>query len=374
MLKPKITMDEFRKILIVEDEMISAYNLAENLEELGYLVSDIIMRGEDVISQVRSNPPDLIFMDIQLDGKMNGIEVTAAIQEYDIPVIYLSGLRDNDTVEAAINTRPYGYLTKPVKFEDIKTTLALALSKHEQDTRVKDIIVEEAKIKQLKSRLLAITAHDLRNPLSIIRISVDILQQYDRELSAAKKSKHFGCMKTAIKNMVRQIDGLLILQQSSEGKLPLRPQPIDAIAFCQDLLEDFQIMTQDKYELQFSSQGDYPEINLDKDLLGQILGNLLSNAIKYSPKGGKIKLTFSYLSKQAIFCIEDQGIGMPAEFLDKLFQPFERGENVGTIQGTGIGLYIVQQAVECHQGDIGVESQVGIGTTFTVTLPTEFVR
>ena len=128
MLKQEITMDELRKILIVEDEMISAYNLAENLEELGYLVSDIVMRGEDVISQVKSNPPDLILMDIQLDGKMNGIEVTAAIQEYDIPVIYLSGLRDNDTVEAAINTRPYGYLTKPVKFEDIKTTLALALS------------------------------------------------------------------------------------------------------------------------------------------------------------------------------------------------------------------------------------------------------
>jgi len=164
------------------------------------------------------------------------------------------------------------------------------------------------------------------------------------------------------------------LPQSSEGKLPLRPQPIDAIAFCQDLLEDFQIMTQDKYELQFSSKGDYQEINLDKDLLGQILCNLLANAIKYSPKGGKITLTLSYLSKQAIFCIEDQGIGMPAEFLDKLFQPFERAENVGTIQGTGIGLYIVKQAVECHQGDIGVESQVGIGTIFTVNLPTEFVR
>ena len=300
---------------------------------------------------------------------MNGIKVAAAIEDYDIPVIYLTAFTDDDILTAAIQTNPYGYLTKPPKLNDIKTALLLALNKHQQDTRLQEIILQEQKLQQLKSRFLAMAAHDLRTPLSIMAVCIDMLQEYDQNLSSAKKSKHFGRMRTAIKNMVQQIEKLLVLEPAESGKLPFESVPIDEIVFCENLVEDIQTMTDNKCKIYLSSEGESRPMNLDQDLLGHILYNLLSNAVKYSNVGGKISLSLSYSPESLTFRIQDQGIGIPPEFLDKMFEPFERAENVRRIKGTGIGLYIVKQAVDRHQGQLHVESKVGVGTTFTITLP-----
>ena len=108
---------------------------------------------------------------------------------------------------------------------------------------------------------------------------------------------------------------------------------------------------------------------LDEKLLRQILENLLSNALKYSPSNTSVEFTLNYHQNQAIFQIRDQGIGIPNQDKGLLFETFHRATNVGTIAGTGLGLAIVKKCVELHKGQIAVESEVGVGTTFTVTLP-----
>ncbi|HBB35336.1 MAG TPA: hybrid sensor histidine kinase/response regulator [Cyanobacteria bacterium UBA8803] len=361
-------MTQLKKILIVEDELIPAYDLSDNLENLGYSVTGIVDTGEAALAQVSKSPPDLILMDIKLRGQINGIEAAAKIRDYDIPVIYLTAFSDNVTLKQATLTTPYGYLTKPAKLEDIRTTIAIALSKHEEDAKFKAILNEEKKLNELKSHFLATVAHDLRTPLTSILISLDLLQRYDEKLTEAKKSKHFELIQTTIRSMAEQLEELLWVNQVELGKLSCHLETLDAIAFCQELLESFQTTADRNCELCFNSQGDCTKINLDKALLRHILNNLLSNAIKYSPDGGTISLNLICEPHQVTFRTQDQGIGMPPEYLAKLFQPFERATNVGNIKGTGIGLYIVKQAVEQLKGNISVESQVGVGTTFTVTL------
>jgi signal transduction histidine kinase len=108
---------------------------------------------------------------------------------------------------------------------------------------------------------------------------------------------------------------------------------------------------------------------MDEKLLGHILTNLLSNAIKYSPEGGTVHFDLVCTAREAIFRITDAGIGIPEEYQTQLFESFQRASNVGTIQGTGLGLAIVKKAVDLHRGTIAVESEVGVGTTFTVRLP-----
>lgn len=108
---------------------------------------------------------------------------------------------------------------------------------------------------------------------------------------------------------------------------------------------------------------------LDEKLLNHILGNLLSNAIKYSPDGGIVDLEVVQEANTIVIQVKDQGIGLPLDYQEKLFQSFERASNVGNIQGTGLGLSIVKQATDLHGGEITVESQAGSGTTFTVTIP-----
>jgi signal transduction histidine kinase len=108
---------------------------------------------------------------------------------------------------------------------------------------------------------------------------------------------------------------------------------------------------------------------MDAKLLRHILSNILLNAIKYSPKGSEVKLEVVCQEKQAIFCIQDSGIGISQKDQKLLFKAFQRGSNVGTIPGKGLGLMIVRKCVELQGGEILVESEEGIGTTFTITLP-----
>jgi signal transduction histidine kinase len=103
--------------------------------------------------------------------------------------------------------------------------------------------------------------------------------------------------------------------------------------------------------------------------LQPILTNLLANAIKYSPEGSAINLIVTRTDEAVIFQIQDRGIGIPAGDREKLFESFYRGENVGNIPGSGLGLTIVAKLVELQNGSIEVDSKVGLGTTFTVSLP-----
>jgi signal transduction histidine kinase len=156
--------------------------------------------------------------------------------------------------------------------------------------------------------------------------------------------------------------------------------PLDLSQFCRELSEEFQFSSGSQYNICFletqqgSAASDTANLPaalpyLDERLLRHILTNLLSNAIKYSPTGGNIILELIYCSDQLIFRVQDQGIGIPDSDQAHLFNSFHRGSNVSSIAGTGLGLSIVKQCVESLGGTISVESQVGAGSTFNVTLP-----
>jgi signal transduction histidine kinase len=110
-------------------------------------------------------------------------------------------------------------------------------------------------------------------------------------------------------------------------------------------------------------------MHADSKLLSKALKNLLSNAIKYSPKTSRIWFSANCTETEIYFSVRDHGIGIPPAEQQFLFDLFHRGSNVGTIQGTGLGLTIVRQAVEAHQGDILIESDPGRGSTFTLKIP-----
>jgi signal transduction histidine kinase len=97
--------------------------------------------------------------------------------------------------------------------------------------------------------------------------------------------------------------------------------------------------------------------------------NLVSNAVKYSYEGGTVDVDLTCDADQLVLSIRDHGIGIPNDYLTNLFLPFLRAENVGSVKGLGMGLYIAKQAVDAHHGKISVESEVNIGTKFTVVLP-----
>jgi signal transduction histidine kinase len=135
------------------------------------------------------------------------------------------------------------------------------------------------------------------------------------------------------------------------------------------LVEELQLIASNKHTLNFVVQGSCAEACMDEYLLRQILSNILANAIKFTPQGGNVQFDLVFNQDEAIFYIRDEGIGIPLHEQARVWNAFERGSNVGTISGTGMGLTIAKKSVDLHNGRISLDSEVGVGTTFTIALP-----
>ncbi|MEG4504326.1 ATP-binding protein [Microcoleus sp. F6_B4] len=357
-------------ILIVEDELLIAKNLAPKLEKLGYQIADIVSSGADAIQRARELRPDLILMDIVIKGDIDGIETAAIInQELDIPIIYTTAYADDETLQRAENTGSYGYLLKPFKEREMHATIKIALSKHQEAVILKEIMALAAEKSESRSRFISMAYHDLNTPLTAIQLSAEMLEDSDLHRNPGTTHKNVDRIKKAVSNMSGLLEDILMLSKAESGKISLNLTPINATDLCNSILEELQPIVTDKHLVHFRSHTNPLHANLDAKLLHHLLTNLLSNAIKYSPNGGNVSLDLSCENQQIILCVRDEGIGMTPEYQGKLFQQFERGANVGKIKGSGLGLCIVKHIVDLHGGTISVESAIDKGTTFIVALP-----
>lgn len=227
----------------------------------------------------------------------------------------------------------------------------------------------ERELSELRSGFVSLVSHEFRTPLTTIQSSAELLERYNNRLSEEKKQNHYRRIQQAVQRMTQLLEDVLTIGKAEAGKLQFTPSPMDLVAFCRDLVESLQMSAKPQHQLNFVVIGDGSDAQMDEKLLGHILTNLLTNAIKYSPDGGTVQFDVVCDRTGVIFRIRDSGIGIPPEDLERLFESFGRASNVGAIPGTGLGLAIVKRCVDLHEGEITVESEVGVGTTFTVTLP-----
>ncbi|NEP01731.1 MAG: PAS domain S-box protein [Symploca sp. SIO2E9] len=243
------------------------------------------------------------------------------------------------------------------------------------EAEVHKALTKEKEISELRSKFVSLVSHEFRTPLTTIQFSAQILERYSDRLSDEKKLNHHYRIQCGVERITKLLDEVLLIGKAEVGKLKFEPAPMDLVAFCHELVENQRISASPKHTLTFIerflgnslSEGTYAQ--MDANLLGHTLTNLLSNAIKYSPEGGTVEFELTCNSQSAIFRIQDSGIGIPSEDLGQLFESFKRARNVTNIPGTGLGLAIVKQCVDLHRGTITVDSEVGVGSTFTVMLP-----
>lgn len=227
----------------------------------------------------------------------------------------------------------------------------------------------ERELSNLKSRFVSMTSHEFRTPLAVISSSAAILQTFAAKLKEEQKQQHLDTIQTYIKHTTQLLDDILLINKAEAGKLAYKPEPLEIAAFCDKLISELQMSApQHRLIHHIEAQTDLI-LRCDQKLVRQILMNLLSNAIKYSPENSEIVFRLHQTETSVIFKIKDCGIGIPPEDIKHLFESFHRATNVGNRPGTGLGLSIVKKCVELHGGEITVASQMGEGTTFSVTLP-----
>ena len=272
---------------------------------------------------------------------------------------------DGSIIDVEVTAAPFTHQNQPAQQIVVRDT--------SERKRVREglfkALQQERELNRLKTQFVSMVSHEFRNPLSTIRAFIEILQHHAEKLTDDRKLQYFKLIKTAIAQMTQLLDEVLLLGRSEAGKLKYEPSTLDLEDFCRELVETVTLRSESRHQILFQAVVERSPVQMDETLLTHILANLLSNALKYSPEDSCVRFDVLCEGGDAMFRIEDQGIGIPAEDQQRLFEAFHRASNASKIQGTGLGLAIVKTCVDLHHGQIWVHSEVGVGTTIMVRLP-----
>ncbi|MEZ4670673.1 MAG: PAS domain S-box protein [Anaerolineae bacterium] len=327
------------------------------IEQINPAFSQIFGYGSDEIFSLPLSKL-VISDDIhQLEKALEGVISSKQVRQLDVSAINKSG----DTFDAGLMLAPV------IKTHNELNGIVLTIR---DITQRKRLLNEAMHLSELKSRYVAMAAHDLRNPLAVILTSSDTLQNYYDRLSEEKRLAKFNQIKAKVKVMTEILEDILIVGEADSGKITFSPMPLDVKTFCDELIQEIMLTLQTTIQIEFSTNVTQNMVSLDAKLLRHILVNLLSNAIKYSGEANSVNFSVRDMGNSIEFTIQDHGIGIPKSEQEHLFETFYRASNAKVVRGTGLGLAIVKRSTELHHGSIAFDSEVGQGSTFVVTLPT----
>jgi signal transduction histidine kinase len=232
--------------------------------------------------------------------------------------------------------------------------------------------VELKRMSDLKNQFLGTAAHDLRNPIWMIGLYSQFLLEDASSVLNEEQVEFLNIIKSHSENMQKLVDSYLDFATIESGKLKLDFQPTDLNALIKNnILMNRPLAGKKKIELQAIQDNKLPEIMIDANKIDQLLNNLISNAIRFSLPQTKIVVHLSHSEDEALIAVKDEGVGIPKEKREALFEPFERekGFEGDGEKSAGLGLYIAQKIVQEHGGRIWLESDIGEGSTFYVALP-----
>ncbi len=234
---------------------------------------------------------------------------------------------------------------------------------------------ELEKLNSQKNRLLGMAAHDLRSPLDVILTYSEFLEAEAATVLDEEQREFVTTIKETSEFMLRMVTDLLDVAAIEAGQLNLDRQRVDlARLIGRNVALNRVIAAKKEIAVVFEPPAGAVEISLDAGKIEQVLNNLIGNAIKFSHRGTQVTVRLIGTPEEVTVVVRDQGQGIPAEELSRLFKPFSKASvrSTGGEKCAGLGLAIVRRIVEGHGGRIKVESEVGKGTTFSFTLPVDF--
>lgn len=268
-------------------------------------------------------------------------------------------LRSGDTVTEIISV-----------MEDITERKRLEAEMLEKE-RLRLALDKEIELRRMRDHFISRVSHEFRNPLTAITTSSGIIQRYYDRLSPTEREGHFDRMQQQIDRLVSLVDDLLMVMRAEAVADTFLPKPLDLIAFCRAVMDDFDPGPDGVSRLRLIIEVDSVLVNADEKIFRQALDNLVSNALKYSSGADPVEVAVRLMPDGSHVSIHviDHGIGIPAADQPHIFDPFFRASNAHAHPGTGLGLVIAQQAVTLHGGTLTLQSVEGKGTIFQVVMP-----
>jgi signal transduction histidine kinase len=369
-------------ILIVDDMPANLEVVTSHLERQGYRAV-VALSGDEGIERAEYVQPDLILLDIMMPG-IDGFEICRRLKAGDrtraIPVIFMTALSDTTDKLAGFAAGAVDYVTKPLNGAEvlarIESHLALYALRRQlaaQNAQLQQEIAVRAEAEAALQRsntefeqLAYVASHDMQEPLRKIASYLQLLsQRYQGQLDA-DADEFIGYAVDGAKRMQALINDLLAFSRVGTKAKPFAPADCGLIV--KTALADLQFAIEDAGAR--VDVGDLPMVLGDATQLSQLFRNLISNAIKFRrDEPPVVRVTSERAEAFWRFTVGDNGIGIAAEYFERIFVIFQRLHGRSQYAGTGIGLAICKKIVERHGGQIEVRSVEGEGSEFAFTLP-----
>jgi signal transduction histidine kinase len=362
-------------------------DLEDNLVALEALLrrDDLVLlrarSGEEALELLLVHDVALGLLDVQMPG-MDGFELAELMRGNErtrnVPIIFLTASNtDSQRKFRGYEAGAVDFIQKPVEWDILRSKTRVFFDLHRQKQQIaaqRDELEAYAETltrsDRYKDQFLAILAHELRNPLTPLRMGLDVLRG---QPTPERMTQIHGVMDRQLVHLVRLVDDLLDVSRVSQGKIVLKREKVDVADIIQAALEASQPFIEGGNHTLRVDAGTRPLwVNGDKTRLTQVIGNIINNAAKYTPPGGTLTLQAHRDQQDVVIAVSDNGMGIPLSMQSNIFELFTQvGEHLTRSQGgLGIGLALVKQLVSMHEGSIAVSSDgEGMGSTFTVRLP-----
>jgi two-component system sensor histidine kinase/response regulator len=369
-------------LLIVDDTPANLQVLAAMLKDQGFTVRPV-PSGELALRAAESEPPDLILLDIMMP-EMNGYEVCERLKDNDnlrdIPVIFISALSDTSDKVKAFEVGGLDYVTKPFQFDEVRARVGahlklrrLQVEAAEHHRQLERSYEQLRELEDLRDSLMHMIVHDLRTPLTSIITGLETMETLgdldDLQQELLTVSIEGG------HTLLGMINDLLDINKMESGQMELERGPVDAGALAQRCVSQVATLAHEKgLELGVEIAEPLPVLQADEEKLRRTLVNLLGNAIKFTSRGS-VMLSVQHNPEDNTLCfaVRDTGEGIPREAFERIFEKFGQVETrkAGRKMSTGLGLTFCKMVAEAHAGRIWVESELGVGSVFSLALPLE---
>ncbi len=361
-------MSDRPRILVIDDEEVVLDSCAEILRGGEYEMATAT-DGAAGLALLDAFRPDLVFIDLKMPG-LSGFEVLEQIRQRDpsIVTIVITGYATISSAVEAMKSGAYDFLPKPFTPDEFRLITKRGVERRR-------LLLETMALKRerelLKEHFAAIVSHELKSPLGAVQQNLFALEQ---ELSGSltdRQAKRLQRMKTSLDTLLKLIHTWLRAYSTDVEGLRERFQPTSIHSVVRKALETVEPHAARKdvtFEVSLAEPD--PCVDGDEGTLVEAVINLLGNAVKFSRLSSRVRVEVQVHGDEVSISVADQGVGIAAEDLPYVFSGLRAGRpGVQSEAGAGLGLAITKQIVEAHRGSIAVESELGKGSTFTITLP-----
>jgi two-component system, sensor histidine kinase and response regulator len=366
-------------VLVTDDELGMRLGVIRTLRDFSMRVAEVdetvtfaidhAESGEEALEKIGRQPPDILLLDHKMPG-ISGLEVLERLADMKIDTltIMITAYASIETAVSATKQGAYDFLAKPFTPDELKSTIRKTATRLILARRARRLAEEK---QQVRFEFIRVLAHELKSPLNAVQGYLELIKKRQCGDGLAAYDEMVDRSLGRLDGMYKLIRDLLDITQIESGRKMRTLAETDVAAVARKAMETVQVEAESRgIAIRVHAAG---EISMSADAaeIEMLLNNLLSNAVKYNRDGGSVDLKIERRDSQVVISVADSGIGMTPEESGQIFNEFVRIKNEHTqgILGSGLGLSLVKKIAQLYSGDAQVESQSGVGSTFTVTLP-----